>query len=215
MKKALEFASVCALIAIAFFFIVLSLGVTSVSRELVGTLAAVHKTADAGTAAAADLHPAIVDLRRTILVAGGTLNLARQTMRNEQTTIREGNAQTIATMKNVDELVAGVDKSQREITEHADKALASIETIETTIEPVLASVPPVLAQTREDIAALEPVIAAAKPVLDNTAATMANADRISADLATFTDNAVKPKPWYKRAAGYVWAPVKLAAIFAK
>ena len=34
-------------------------------------------------------------------------------------------------------------------------------------------------------------------------------------LATITDGAVQPKPWYKRWAGYVWMPVKLATIFAK
>jgi len=201
MRRALELAAVFMLIAIAIFFIVLTLFVNSISRELLSAIESVHRTAEATTAAAAELQPTIVDLRRTILIAGGTLNLARDTLRNEQKTIRAANEKTIETMKNVDELLAGADQSQRSIAAHADATLAALD--------------PVMIQMRADLAALEPVITAAKPLLDNSAATMANANRISADLAKVTDDAVKPKPWYKRIAGYIWAPVKLAAIFAK
>jgi len=215
MRKWLELAAVVALLAVAAFFIVLAVSVNAVSRELVGTAAAFHKTADASTVAVTDLETAIVDLHRTILIAGGTLNLSRQVLRNERETIAAANAQTIATMKNIDRLVAGTDQSQRAIAIHAERVLSSIEPVMKQTSEDLSSLDPVIQQTRQDLAALEPVIAAAKPVLDNTATTMANADRISKDLAQVADNAVKPRPWYKRVAGYVWAPVKLAAIFAR
>lgn len=201
MKRVVELAAVVALIAIAIFFIVLTLSVNAVSRELVGAIGAAHHAADSTEAAAASIEPAIVDLRRSLEIAGGTLNLARDTMRDERSTIRAANEQTIATMQNVDRLVAGAADSQRDVATRAATALASVE--------------PVMRQTQADLAALEPVISAAKPVLDSTAATMANADRISADLATITDGAVQPRPWYKRWAGYLWMPVKLATIFAK
>jgi ABC-type transporter Mla subunit MlaD len=206
-----KLAGACALAAITTFFAVLTLSLHEVNRvtvqaeatlrSLSATSAAVQRTIEQLRPAVAEMKPTMTDVRRTILIASGTLNLARDTLRNEQATIRAANQQTIDTMKNVDQLVANVDQSQQQIARHADAALALIE--------------PVMTQTRADLAALEPVVSAAKPVLDNTAATMANADRISADLAKVTDDAVRPKPWYKRVAGYIWVPVKLATIFAK
>lgn len=204
-------AAAFALAAIAAFFIVLTLSLRQVNRVTVQaettlqsvsqTAAAAQRTIEQMQPAIADLKPTIADVRRTILIAGGTLNLARDTLRNEQASIREANEQTIATMHNVNALVAGAGESQKAIAQGVAKTLETIQ--------------PVMAQTQKDLATLDLAIEETRPLLANSTATMANTARISGDLAKIADEATKPQPWYRRAWGYLWAPIKLAAVFAK
>jgi hypothetical protein len=79
----------------------------------------------------------------------------------------------------------------------------------------LGTIQPVMAQTQKDLATLNLVIEDTRPLLANSTATMANAARISGDLAKITDAATAPQPWYKKAWGYVWAPIKIGAFFLK
>ena len=79
----------------------------------------------------------------------------------------------------------------------------------------LEALQPVMAQTQKDLGTLNLVIEDTRPLLANSTETMANAARISGDLAKITDAAAAPQPWYKKAWGYVWAPVKIAAVFLK
>ena len=180
---------------VALFFVMAFLGrlkadVDKVSDASVSALMSVQSTAIAANRAISNIDAAASDLRRTILIAGGTLNIARDTLRDERENIRKANEATVSTMQNASRV---------------------LETANATLQ----SIPPVMVATQRDLAALEPVIQQAQPVLKNTADTMANATRITGDLAKIADDATAPKPWYKKAFGYLWAPIKLAAIFAK
>lgn len=208
MNSFLKISASAALFSIAAFFVFLAFSVrhavVRVDRaidQISWTAAAAQSTIQQLQPAITELKPTIVDTRRTIEIAGGTINLARDTMRNEQESIRQANQQTISTMRNLDELVAGAGQSQKAIAEDLAK------TFET--------VPPVMAQTQTDLASLDLAITDMRPLLANSTATMANAARISSDLAKITDDATKQQPWYKRMWGYIWAPVKLAAVFTK
>lgn len=91
-----------------------------------------------------------------------------------------------------------------QIVSNGDQLKATMETIQ-----------PVMAQTQKDLATLNVVIEETRPLLANSTATMRNAARISGDLAKITDAATAPQPWYKKAWGYVWAPIKIGSIFLK
>ena len=146
-------------------------------------------------------NAAMVDLRRVILIAGGTLNIARDTLRREQSSIQEANQQTISTMKGVNKLVDNVDVSQKEMADNVSKTLQSIQ--------------PVMSQTQQTLATTQETIAATKPMIENLNGMTGNLNKMSAQVETVVSNGTKPQPWYKKAFAYAWAPIKIVAIFAK
>jgi hypothetical protein len=121
----------------------------------------------------------------------GTLqHINNQTLPGIDAQIAQNGAQMASTLKKAGET--------------ADGATAALEAIQ-----------PVMTQTQKDLATLNLVIEDTRPLLANSTATMANAARISGDLAKITDAATAPQPWYKKAWGYVWAPIKIGAVFLK
>jgi hypothetical protein len=121
----------------------------------------------------------------------GTLqHVNNQTLPGIDSQIAQNGAQMASTLKKAGET--------------ADGATAALEAIQ-----------PVMAQSQKDLGTLNLVIEDVRPLLANSTATMGNAARISGDLAKITDAATAPQPWYKKAWGYVWAPIKIGAIFLK
>jgi len=107
--------------------------------------ASVQTTLLASQTTMKDADYAVADLRRTLEITGGTLNLARQTLRNEQTSLQQANAQTIATMKGIDDLVqksnglvAHVDTSQAQVFADVHTTMQKTQlVIDTTNQTVL------------------------------------------------------------------------------
>ncbi len=143
---------------------------------------------------------AVTDARRTLEIAGGTLNIARETLKKEQGSIQQANAATVQSMQDLDALIKNLDSNQAQITAGSVDALKSIQTATSSITPVMQ-------QTQKDLETLQPVIEKSQELLNNSTDTMAHVSGTTQDIQTEIHKFVYPPPrkWYQK---YITDPVR-------
>lgn len=118
------------------------------------------------------LTSTLTDIRRTVEIAGGVLNITRQIERDNRKDIKAVNAQTLTTMVNL-------DASQKQITR--------------SIVDTTAAMLPIFIQTTRDLDALYPLI-------QSSAGIATNLNGTTADVEHEVHKLVYPPPrhWYQR-----------------
>ena len=108
----------------------LALQLRSDSAKITATLTASIQQTTGKTVAT------LIDLRRTVEIAGGTLNGIRDTIRDEQVTIQATNVQTVATMKGIDSmiekanvLVAHTDEAEGQIVSDVHATIGNVQEV--------------------------------------------------------------------------------------
>ena len=126
------------------------------------------------------------DFDRTVQIAGGAINTARQIERDNRLEIAAVNRETLDTLKNVNGLVVSLDATQKQ-------AGASIA--ETS-----AALAPVIEQSARDLAELQPAIHQVTPLLERTTDVAANLSNATADVQHEIHKLVYPPPrkWYQK-----------------
>ena len=144
----------------------------------------------------AQLTSTLTDIRRTVEIAGGVLNVTRQIERDNRKDIQAANAQTLTTLQHVDGLVVSFDASQKQ----ASRA----------IQDTSAALLPVMDQTRRDLAALEPAIGQITPLLQQSTEIAGNLNKTTADVQFEAHKLIfpPPRPWWDR---YIFDPLRIAA----
>lgn len=139
----------------------------------------------------------VTDLRRTIEIAGGTLNIARDTLKKSQQT-------NLATLQSIQQLVA---QGQPVLKQTQDTMLSAQHTMEET-QKTIADIQPVLKETQSTLSQLGIVTQKLQPAADSLSGTMAHIDGITQDAQTEIHKFVypPPQPWYDK---YIINPVKL------
>jgi len=135
---------------------------------------------------------AVTDLRRTLEVAGGTLNIARDTLRNEQASIKEANAQTIATMRGLDELVqnsnhlvTSANASQQQVVADTHATMVAIQSTVAQTSTVIDSI---------NKTATDPSIAATLGHINGVADNLQNTSKHLDNVAAYYDkNLTSPR----------------------
>lgn len=137
----------------------------------------------------AQLTSTLTDLHRTILIAGGVLNITRDIERDNRKDLQAINAQTLQTLVNF-------DASQKQ----ASRA----------IQDTSAALLPVMDQTRRDLAALEPAIGQMTPLLQQGTGIATNLNKTTADVQFEAHKLIfpPPRPWYDK---YIFDPLRIAA----
>ena len=171
---------------------------------------------------------AVNQLQGTLARVNGTIGTLDQAAAEERSNWNATSKEAVKTGAALRTLIDRVDRSlvdgtlshlntqtlpalDAQVAANGEELRAAVHKLGATAD----ALPPVMAQTQKDLATLDLVIGDARPLLANSTATMANAEKITADLAKIADDATAPQPWYKRAWGYIWAPVKITAVFLK
>jgi hypothetical protein len=185
LKSAVAVSAICALAAIAFCAVELSLVFRAARAQELGIAQTI-----------VHLDATITDLDRTVQIAGGTLDQARKIERDNRHEIAQVNEQTLATLQHVDALVQSFDVTQKQ-------AGASIS-------QTSAALVPVIEQTRKDLAQLEPAIRQVEPLLMRTTDIAVNVSNATADVEHEIHKLVYPPPrkWYEK---YFLDPLRTAA----
>lgn len=208
LTSLLKAAVVLALVSIAIFFLFLTFSVRHVVVRFDRTLDQLSWTAAAAQKSIENVDPAIAALPAAI-------DQVKQSVANLDGELKPAIAEIkpmITDLHRTIEIAGGTLNVARDTLRNEQESIreANQETIAT-----LATIPPAVDQAQRDLATLNLAIAETRPLLAESTKAMANTAEITADLAKIVDGATKPQPWYKRAWGYVWAPVKLAAVFLK
>lgn len=189
------------LIALSVIFCSVSVGVfflklTSYTKSVADSI---QSTAQISQITLQQTNATMSDLRRTVQIAGGTLNVVRDTLRDEKTSIQAVNQKTIETMDNLNQLAVDLTKN-----------------LNTTAE----SIPPVMAQTQETVAQIGSAVqelqvleTQLQPTIQNINTTSANLAESSKAVNQMVQNAVKPQPWYRKAINYAVLPLKISSWF--
>ena len=127
MRRFLEFtiavSAAFALIAIGVCALSISADVSRVAAEseqdLQSTNKAVSKSLD-------NLNATLVDVRRTVLIASGTLNIVRDTMRKEQATTEAEIQSSHALVSNSSALVVTANETLKQLAVTVDRTLQPI-----------------------------------------------------------------------------------------
>ena len=144
----------------------------------------------------AHVDATVTDLDRTVQIAGGAINEARQIERDNRGELAAVNRATLSTLQHVDSLVVSFDTSQHQ---------ASV-----AIQQTSAALVPVIAQTESDLRELQPAIAQMMPLLQHSTDVAANVSSATADVAHEIHKLIYPPPrkWWQR---YLLDPLKTAA----
>lgn len=142
------------------------------------------------------LNATLTDLDRTVQIAGGAINEARQIERDNRKEIGQVNQQTVATLQHLDALIVSIDATQKT----AGESIASTS----------SAIGPVMEQTRKDLADLEPAIQQVDPLLLRLTDVAVNLSNSTADVAHEIHKFVYPPPrkWYQK---YILDPTKFVA----
>ena len=171
-------STIVLLLCASVFFLVLSTAVTKVRDDVHTTAVSIQRTA-------ASTQSTMADTRRVLEIAGGTLNIARDTMRDEQKKFKAETDALLQTTRNIDVLVA-----QATVT--------------------LQSVPPLMTTSQETIAKMGATMDGINQVVDGPVmSTMQHVDGVTADVQTEVHRLVFPPPrkWYQK---YIVDPLKIA-----
>ena len=163
--------------------------------------ASVQQTLVASQTTIQNLNTTVTALERTVKIAGGAINIVRDDLRDESTTLVAANKSTLQAMTDLDVLVKHADASQLQIVTSVQQTLKSVQ--ETT-----AAVIPVMQATQKNLETLQPVIAQAQVLMKNSSDTMSNVSKSTADVATEIHRFVYPPPakWYQK---YIFSPAKI------
>jgi len=145
----------------------------------------IHSTAISLQRTAASTQSTMADTRRVLQIAGGTLNIARDTMRDEQKNFKAESDAVLQTTRNIDALVA-----QATVT--------------------LQSVPPLMASSQETMQKMGAVMDGVNQVITGPVqSTMKHVDGVTADVQTEVHKLVYPAPrkWYQK---YIIDPITIA-----
>lgn len=202
-KLLLIVSVVFAVVSCGIFFLRLSSDMKQITASTLKTEAAIQTTLAPLPATLQQTTAAMTDLDRTIQIAGGTLNIARDTLKKEQSTLEAANTATVKSMTDLDMLVINLDGSQKDVVKGVAQTLAAVQA-------TTSSVIPVMEQTRANLATLQPAIVEVNALLKNTTSTMSHVDGATADIQTEIHKFVypPPRPWYDK---YIVDPIKLGA----
>jgi hypothetical protein len=187
-----------AILTVSAIFALMAIGVCGVEVAV-----AVQEARQAARAISAQAKPILIrinatvtDLDRTVQIAGGAINEAREIERDNRSELAAVNRATLSTLQHVDGLVVNVDASQKQ-------AASSIAQTSAELEPVME-------QAELDLRELRPAIRQITPLLMESTDIAANLSNTTADVQHEIHKLVYPPPrkWWQR---YFLDPLKTAA----
>lgn len=135
--------------------------------------------------------------------------------------IATSKAQTIQVEK-VNVALDELNLTIKNLNDNQVKITQDIHTTALTIPPVMDQTRQLLAETQNTMSQTTVAVKSLNSLEENVLPTVihmngtaSHLDSISASLDAVVKDATKPKPWYRKIVGYVWAPIKIVAMFAK
>jgi ABC-type transporter Mla subunit MlaD len=170
------------------------ISVNAATQQLQSSVQPLQATIQSTNKVVSNLDATITDTRRVILIAGGTLNIVRDTMRKEQSSTEAAIRSSQALVDNSNKLVSTADDTLKQLTISVNHSL----------EPL----PLLLQQTQADLKDLEPTITELTPLAKNTSDAMEHVSGITADTQHEIHKFVypPPQPWYDK---YIINPAKI------
>jgi chromosome segregation ATPase len=199
-------------VSASFALITLSISALFVASQAKKTLRDIDDSVSELTRDATDLKKA----------SNAVLEQTKQVLQHtNEVLIATSTAQTVQVKKvnlALDELnltIKNLDANQVKITQDIHNTALTIPPVIDSTKRLLSETQNTMAQTTVAIKTLNDLEVNAIPTVKHINETTEHLNNISASLDTIVKEATKPKPWYKKMFGYVWAPIKIVAMFAK
>lgn len=205
------------------FVLALTAAVLVVGYDLHRDLASARGVLDRSAVAVSQLQGTLARVNGTL----GTLDQAAAEERSNWNATSKEAAKTGAALRT---LIDRVDRSlvdgtlyhinaqtlpaiDAQVASNGDELRATMHKLGETADGLTAATGTLNAQLGDP--AIAALLAHSSVTAANLETVSSNAARITGDLARIADDATAPQPWYKRAWGYIWAPVKITAVFLK